>query len=63
MKFKLKALVFLVDDATQKVCLATKAYGIKKGFYNGYGGKVAPGETIEEAAARELLISPSTKHY
>lgn len=31
-----------------------KKRGFGEGRWNGFGGKVSPGETIEEAAAREL---------
>lgn len=37
-----------------KVYLAKKKRGLGAGFYNGYGGKVGPNETPEQAAAREI---------
>lgn len=49
-------LVFLVkrtgEDITE-ICLAMKKRGFGKGRWNGVGGKVEKGETIEQAAARE----------
>lgn len=36
-----------------KVLLARKARGFGEGVWNGFGGKVEAGETIEEAAIRE----------
>lgn len=36
------------------VCLAMKKRGFGEGKWNGVGGKVAEGESIEEAAKREL---------
>ncbi len=42
----------LVRDG-QRVLLAMKKRGFGAGKWNGFGGKVAPGETIEAAAVRE----------
>jgi ADP-ribose pyrophosphatase YjhB (NUDIX family) len=52
---QLATLVFLVDKQNQKVCLARKKRGFGLNKKNGYGGKVTEGETIQEAAIRELL--------
>ncbi len=49
-KKKLYTLVFLVDD--DRVLLGMKKRGFGAGKWNGFGGKVEPGETIEEAAIR-----------
>ncbi|EFJ45375.1 nudix/7,8-dihydro-8-oxoguanine triphosphatase [Volvox carteri f. nagariensis] len=49
---KLLTLVVINDGA--RVLLGLKKRGFGAGFYNGFGGKVDPGETIEEAAQREL---------
>ena len=38
-----------------QILLAMKKRGFGSGRWNGYGGKVMEGETIEEAAQRELL--------
>lgn len=45
-------LCFLKD--TDKILLGMKKKGYGAGKLNGYGGKVEEGETIEEAAVREL---------
>ncbi|CAM6101288.1 unnamed protein product [Calypogeia fissa] len=49
---KLLTLVIIHKDG--KVLLGMKKRGFGKGYYNGFGGKVEKGETIEEAASREL---------
>lgn len=49
-KNKILTLV-LVHDAT-KVLLGMKKRGFGVGRWNGFGGKVEPNETIEEAAKR-----------
>jgi 8-oxo-dGTP pyrophosphatase MutT (NUDIX family) len=49
-------LVFLVrkeDGAINSICLAMKKRGFGKGRWNGVGGKVEEGESIEGAAKRE----------
>mmetsp|Transcript_30257 Transcript_30257/g.39911 ORF Transcript_30257/g.39911 Transcript_30257/m.39911 type:complete len:237 (-) Transcript_30257:235-945(-) len=45
-----------VDPSTlrPKILLGLKKYGFGEGKWNGFGGKVEPGETVSEAAAREL---------
>jgi 8-oxo-dGTP pyrophosphatase MutT (NUDIX family) len=43
----------LIEDG-DKVLLAMKKRGFGEGWWNGYGGKVAEGETIEKAMVREL---------
>lgn len=48
-------LVMLVrGDPPQEVLLGMKKARFGAGKYNGFGGKVEPGETIVQAAAREL---------
>ena len=49
---KVLTLVFL-RDAT-RVLLGMKKRGFGVGKWNGFGGKVEPGETVVEAAAREV---------
>ncbi len=44
----------LIHNATH-VLLAQKKRGFGAGRWNGYGGKLEKGETIEEAARREML--------
>ncbi|XP_008327489.1 oxidized purine nucleoside triphosphate hydrolase [Cynoglossus semilaevis] len=50
---KLLTLVLVVQPG--RVLLGMKKRGFGAGRWNGFGGKVQPGETIEEAARRELL--------
>ncbi|KAI9031605.1 NUDIX hydrolase domain-like protein [Phycomyces nitens] len=47
-------LVFALDGPHQKILLGMKKRGFGMNKYNGFGGKLEPGETIEEAAYREL---------
>jgi mutator protein MutT len=44
-------LLFLLRD--NEILLAMKKRGFGEGRWNGVGGKIEPGETIEEATARE----------
>ena len=44
-------LLFLLTD--DQILLAMKKRGFGMGRWNGVGGKIEPGETIEEATARE----------
>lgn len=49
-------LLFLVkrnDDVVTDICLAMKKRGFGVGRYNGVGGKVEEGESIEDAVKRE----------
>ena len=39
----------------EKVLLGLKKQGLGMGRFNGFGGKVEPGESIEEATKREVL--------
>ncbi|KAJ1096344.1 hypothetical protein NDU88_001487 [Pleurodeles waltl] len=50
---KLFTLVLVVQP--KQVLLGMKKRGFGAGRWNGFGGKVQKGETIEEAAKRELL--------
>ena len=43
----------IIEDA-DRALLAMKKRGFGKGWWNGYGGKVEEGETIEDAMVREL---------
>ncbi|KAG9080988.1 hypothetical protein FS749_007842 [Ceratobasidium sp. UAMH 11750] len=45
---------FVWDPENKKVLLGFKKRGFGKGMYNGFGGKVDPGETVLEAGIREL---------
>ncbi|MEE6523782.1 hypothetical protein FKM82_022824 [Ascaphus truei] len=49
---KLLTLVLVVQP--QRILLGMKKRGFGAGLWNGFGGKVETGETIEEAARREL---------
>ena len=49
---KIVTLVFVHDN--QKVLLGYKKRGFGAGRWNGFGGKVETGETLEQAARREL---------
>lgn len=50
-------LVFLIErkeHGIARICLAMKKRGFGAGRFNGAGGKVDQGETVEEAAKREV---------
>ena len=49
---KLLSLVFVLDG--DRVLLGLKKRGFGQGNWNGFGGKLQPGETMSECAAREL---------
>ncbi len=48
----LRKLVIINDG--DRVLLGEKKRGFGAGYFNGFGGKVEPGETIREAAQREV---------
>lgn len=50
-----KQLTLIVAEQEGRVLLGMKKRGFGSGRWNGFGGKVEPGETIEQAAERELL--------
>ncbi|NXA38314.1 8ODP triphosphatase, partial [Eudromia elegans] len=50
---RLFTLVLVVQPP--RVLLGMKKRGFGAGLWNGFGGKVQPGESVEEAARRELL--------
>ncbi|KAG2193696.1 hypothetical protein INT46_000133 [Mucor plumbeus] len=52
---KLLTLILIIDKEGKKVLLGMKKRGFGVGKFNGFGGKVEKGETIEEGARRELL--------
>ncbi|KAF4074019.1 hypothetical protein AMELA_G00249860 [Ameiurus melas] len=54
---KLLTLVLVVQPG--RVLLGMKKRGFGAGKWNGFGGKVHPGESIEQAARRELLEESS----
>ena len=47
-------LCFLINHKENKILLGMKKRGFGSGKYNGFGGKPNIGETIEDAAIREL---------
>ncbi len=49
---KILTLVIIYDD--NKILLGMKKRGFGSGLWNGFGGKIEPGETLEQAAHREL---------
>ncbi|MCX6764337.1 MAG: 8-oxo-dGTP diphosphatase [Candidatus Nealsonbacteria bacterium] len=50
-----KLLTLCIVHQEPKVLLGMKKIGFGQGRWNGFGGKVEKGESIEEAAKRELL--------
>jgi len=48
-------LCFLINNETDEILLGMKKRGFGKDKWNGFGGKIGEGETIEDAAKRELL--------
>jgi 8-oxo-dGTP pyrophosphatase MutT (NUDIX family) len=47
-------LCLLVDQSAKRILLGLKKRGFGKDKYNGFGGKPKQGESIEQAAVREL---------
>lgn len=64
MKDIVCTLVFLLRG--DEILLAMKQRGVGAGYWNGPGGKVDPGETIEQAMVREceeeISVTP-TRYY
>ncbi len=54
---KILTLAFLLKD--NEICLAMKKRGFGEGNWNGYGGKVEEGESIENATIREIAEESS----
>eukprot|EP00056_Hartaetosiga_gracilis_P017260 m.6785 g.6785 ORF g.6785 m.6785 type:complete len:260 (-) comp5533_c0_seq2:84-863(-) len=55
LSFKPLTLVFaFADEDRKRILLGMKKRGFGKGKFNGFGGKLEKGETVEEAAVREL---------
>ena len=54
VRIKELTLVVITTPDFKHVLLGMKKRGFGEGKWNGYGGKVEPGETIDAAAAREL---------
>ena len=51
---KQTTLCTLVDRKKKKILLGMKKQGFGQGKWNGFGGKIEPGESPEKAAVREL---------
>lgn len=51
-RMKQATLCYIIDG--DKILLGYKKRGLGKGYYNGIGGKLDSGETIEECAIREV---------
>jgi 8-oxo-dGTP pyrophosphatase MutT (NUDIX family) len=49
-----KVMTLLIVVQGQRVLLGEKKRGFGAGFWNGFGGKVDAGESVDEAALREL---------
>lgn len=58
---KLKILTLCLVHKNGRLLLGLKKRGFGAGRWNGFGGKVEAGETIEEAAARELFEESSLR--
>ena len=65
-RFPAKAVIcFLIRDGGNEVLLAREKTNPRKGFWNGYSGRIEPGETREVTAVRELreecgvIVDPS----
>lgn len=52
-KRKILTLCMIVDRDNDRILLAMKKRGFGSGRWNGFGGKVEAGETIEQATIRE----------
>jgi 8-oxo-dGTP diphosphatase/2-hydroxy-dATP diphosphatase len=52
---KLLTLVLVLDRPARRVLLGMKKRGFGEGKWNGFGGKVEPGESVLECAKRELV--------
>jgi 8-oxo-dGTP pyrophosphatase MutT (NUDIX family) len=47
-------LTLIVIYNSEQILLGLKKRGFGKGFWNGFGGKLSEGESLEDAAKREL---------
>ena len=47
-------LALVHEETNGRLLLGMKKRGFGAGYYNGFGGKVEAGETIAQAAAREV---------
>ncbi|KAG0248458.1 hypothetical protein BG011_010256 [Mortierella polycephala] len=51
---KVVTLVMVIDKEQRKILLGYKKRGFGAHLWNGFGGKVEPGETVKDGAIREL---------
>ncbi|KAF9972069.1 Nudix (Nucleoside diphosphate linked moiety X)-type motif 1 [Actinomortierella ambigua] len=51
---KVLTLVLVLDKEQRRILLGYKKRGFGAHLWNGFGGKVEPGETVKQGAAREL---------
>ncbi len=51
---KRATVCFLVEENPRRVLLGLKKRGFGKGKFNGFGGKIAGGEDVRDAAVREI---------
>jgi len=56
---EVKTLVFVVDVDHRQVLLGLKKRGFGRGKWNGFGGKLNPGESTVKAAVREVFEESS----
>ena len=54
MEEKDYSLIFVMNEKDRRILLGMKKRGFGCGKYNGFGGKVENGESIEQGAIREL---------
>ena len=50
-----KVMTLCMITRGDEILLGMKKRGFGKGRWNGFGGKLMPGESIEDAARREVL--------
>lgn len=57
----IKKLTLCIIHNHPKILLGMKKRGFGAGRWNGFGGKVEPGETVEDAAKREIFEEAGIK--
>jgi 8-oxo-dGTP pyrophosphatase MutT (NUDIX family) len=53
----MQQLQLAIVEKNGRLLLGLKKTGFGSGYYNGFGGKVEPGETIAQAAHREVVLT------
>ncbi|MFW9899721.1 MAG: NUDIX domain-containing protein [Candidatus Thorarchaeota archaeon] len=56
-------IIFCKCGRRDKILLGKKAKGLGKGYWNGFGGKIKPGESIKEANTREVFEETGIELY